>query len=197
MLFSSNEFLFAFLPIVLLLYYLSPGKFRNSVLLLLSLIFYGWGEPMYLFLMLGVITINFICGAWIARQRLAGKTGKSALVCGLTANLLILGYFKYAGFLLGMLPLRGALPEIPLPIGISFYVFQSMSYIIDVYRREVPVQKNILTFGTYVTLFPQLIAGPIVRYRDVALQMDHRRESVSQFADGVLLFVCKWAAFGI
>ena len=196
MLFSSNEFLFAFLPMVLLLYYIVPRKLRNPVLLLVSLFFYGWGEPVYLFLMIGTILINYICGGWVARQRAAGRSGKAVLVGGVAANLLILGYFKYAGFLVAqvqaILPFLGSLtvPDIPLPIGISFYVFQSMSYIIDVYRDDAPVQNNVLTFGTYVTLFPQLIAGPIVRYSDVALQMDHRRENAGQFADGVLLFVC-------
>ena len=190
MLFSSNEFLFAFLPMVLLLYYLAPRKLHNSVLLLLSLLFYGWGEPVYLILMMATIVLNFLFGGWIAYEQSVGRSGKTPLVLGVAANLLILGYFKYAGFLLGMLPFVDSIPEITLPIGISFYVFQSMSYIIDVYRREVPVQNNVLTFGTYVTLFPQLIAGPIVRYRDVALQMEHRRESVGQFADGALLFIC-------
>ena len=190
MLFSSNEFLFAFLPLVLLLYYIVPRSLRNPVLLMVSLFFYGWGEPVYLFLMIGTILVNYICGGWVARQRAAGKSPKAVLIGGVAANLLILGYFKYAGFLMGMLPFAITVPEIPLPIGISFYVFQSMSYIIDVYREDAPVQNNVLTFGTYVTLFPQLIAGPIVRYSDVALQMDHRRESLGQFAEGVLLFVC-------
>jgi len=196
MLFSSNEFLFAFLPMVLLLYYIVPRKLRNPVLLLVSLFFYGWGEPIYLFLMIGTILVNYICGGWVARQRAKGRSSKAALIGGIVANLLILGYFKYAGFLVTQLKTvlpflsRLSVPQISLPIGISFYVFQSMSYIIDVYREDAPVQNNVLTFGTYVTLFPQLIAGPIVRYSDVALQMDHRRESLSQFADGVLLFVC-------
>ena len=195
MLFSSNEFLFAFLPLVLLVYYIAPRAVRNPVLLAVSLFFYGWGEPVYLFLMMATILINYLCGRWIEKVRTAGKSGKTALVWGVVANLAILGYFKYAGFLMNQLKLipflkHIAVPDIALPIGISFYVFQSMSYIIDVYRNDAPVQNNVLTFGTYVTLFPQLIAGPIVRYSDVALQMDERRENMSQFADGVLLFVC-------
>ncbi len=185
MLFSSNVFLFAFLPLVLLSYYVSPRWLRNPVLLLFSLFFYGWGEPVYLFLMLGDILLNYVCGRWIMAEREKGRTGQRALVTGIVLNLLLLGYFKYAGFLFG-----GLLPEVPLPIGISFYVFQSMSYVIDVYRCDAPMQKNVLTFGTYVTLFPQLIAGPIVRYADVAQMLQDRRETVSQFASGVLLFVC-------
>ena len=190
MLFSSNVFLFAFLPVVLLLYYISPRKLRNPVLLLWSLVFYGWGEPVYLFLMIGTIVVNYIFGLVIHKRHSRNQSAKVALALGVAANLLILGFFKYAGFLLGMLPFipQDILPDITLPIGISFYVFQSMSYVIDVYRNDAPVQKNVLTFGTYVTLFPQLIAGPIVRYADVAYQMDHRKERISDFASGVHLF---------
>ena len=190
MLFSSNVFLFAFLPVVLLLYYISPRKLRNPVLLLWSLVFYGWGEPVYLFLMIGTIILNYVFGAIIHSRHSRNQSAKGALALGVAANLLILGSFKYAGFILGMLPFipKDILPEISLPIGISFYVFQSMSYVIDVYRNDAPVQKNILTFGTYVTLFPQLIAGPIVRYADVAYQMDHRKERVAIFASGVHRF---------
>ena len=184
MLFSSNVFLFAFLPAVLVLYYLVPRFLRNPVLLLLSLFFYGWGEPVYLFLMVGDILLNYFCGLWIARERTRGKPGKLPLVCGVAANLLLLGWFKYAGFLSG-----GLIKGVALPIGISFYIFQSMSYLIDYYRGDAPLQKNVLNFGTYVTLFPQLIAGPIVRYADVAAMLETRRENVSQFASGVQLFV--------
>ena len=190
MLFSSNVFLFAFLPVTLLLYYISPRKLRNPVLLLWSLVFYGWGEPVYLFLMIGTIILNYVFGAVIHSRHSRNLSAKGALVIGVAANLLLLGFFKYAGFILGMLPFipKDILPEITLPIGISFYVFQSMSCFIDVYRNDAPVQKNILTFGTYVTLFPQLIAGPIVRYADVAYQMDHRKEHVADFAAGVHRF---------
>ncbi len=185
MLFSSNVFLFVFLPAVLALYYISPRRLRNPVLLLFSLFFYGWGEPVYLFLMIGDILLNYLCGLWICRDRCKGRSGKRGLVAGIVLNLALLGYFKYARFLFGDL-----VPEIPLPIGISFYIFQSMSYVIDYYRNDAPVQKNVLSFGTYVTLFPQLIAGPIVRYADVAEMLDTRRENLSQFASGVLLFIC-------
>ncbi len=195
MLFSSHVFLFAFLPSVLLVYYLFPRQIRTPVLLLWSLAFYGWGEPVYLFLMIGTIVVNYFFGAWIHTRHSKGSSAKGILAAGVAVNLLILGFFKYAGFfvtqLKALLPFMAGVkaPQIALPIGISFYVFQSMSYIIDVYRNDAPVQKNVLTFGTYVTLFPQLIAGPIVRYSDVALQMTDRKESVDKFARGVQLFI--------
>jgi len=194
LLFSSNVFLFAYLPIVLLLYFISPRVLRNPVLLVVSLFFYGWGEPVYTLLMVATIIMDYIFGYWIHLRKAAGKSAKLVLALGVAANLLILGYFKYAGFIvtqLKLLPMFAelAVPEVSLPIGISFYVFQSMSYIIDVYRDDAPVQRNPLTLGTYVTLFPQLIAGPIVRYGDVAEQMEGRRESVSKFASGVMLFL--------
>ena len=195
MIFSSNVFLFAYLPVVLISYYLSPRWLRNPVLLLCSLCFYGWGEPVYLFLMIAVILLNYFSGLWIQRSRSHGGTGRTALIAGVAANLLILGFFKYFGFLSAqlqtLLPFLPAweIPQIPLPIGISFYTFQSMSYIIDVYRNDVGVQKNVLTFGTYVTLFPQLIAGPIVRYQDVEFQMENRRETLKRFSSGVMLFL--------
>lgn len=184
MLFSSNVFLFAFLPAVLAVYYVCPRRWRNPVLLVFSLLFYGWGEPRYLALMVGTIVMDYLCGLWIARQRSRGGTGRSALTVGVVLNLSLLVFFKYGSFLFG-----ARFPKLPLPIGISFYVFQSMSYIIDVYRCDAPLQRNLLTFGTYVTLFPQLIAGPIVRYTDVAEMLEHRRESVPQFASGISRFI--------
>ena len=178
---------------VLLLYYIAPKKLRNPVLLLVSLLFYGWGEPVYLFLMIATIAVDYVCGLLVHRYR--GKTAaKITLIVGIVLNLLSLGFFKYAGFFaqqfnaIAFLP-DISVPEVSLPIGISFYVFQSMSYIIDVYRDDAPVQPNPLSFGTYVTLFPQLIAGPIVRYADVARQIDHRRENISDFSSGVMLFM--------
>ena len=169
---------------MLLCYYLVPRALRTPVLLLFSLFFYGWGEPVYLFLMIGDILLNYFCGLWILKEREQGKKGRTPLIVGVCLNLLLLGWFKYANFFLGDL-----VPEISLPIGISFYVFQSMSYVIDVYRDDAPVQKNVLTFGTYVTLFPQLIAGPIVRYADVALMLQERKENLSQFASGISRFI--------
>jgi len=193
-LFSSNVFLFLYLPIVLVLYYLTPRRLRNLTLFAVSLVFYGWGEPVYVLLMLATILLNYLCGAAIDRERSKGGSGRTALVAGVAANLLILGFFKYAGFIMEslqcLIPALEAVkaPQIALPIGISFYVFQSMSYIIDVYRGAAPVQKNPVTFGTYVTLFPQLIAGPIVRYSDVARQLTERRERLDVIASGVRLF---------
>ena len=195
MLFSSNVFLYFYIPIVLLLYYVLPRKARNPVLFAVSLFFYGWGEPVYMLLMVATIGLNFVCGALIEKKKSAGESAKKVLVVGVALNLLILGFFKYTGFLVdslkSVLPFMAGIktPQISLPIGISFYVFQSMSYIIDVYRDDAPVQKNPVTFGTYVTLFPQLIAGPIVRYADVAKQLQERRENLSDFASGVRLFI--------
>ncbi len=195
MLFSSNVFLYFYFPIVLLLYYLTPRKFRNVTLFLVSLVFYGWGEPVYVLLMLATILLNYTFGAWIYSLQQKEKSAKGVLAAGVAANLLILGFFKYAGFLVdslkSILPFMASVktPQIALPIGISFYVFQSMSYIIDVYRNDAPVQKNPITFGTYVSLFPQLIAGPIVRYADVALQLQTRRENMTQFASGARMFI--------
>ena len=184
MLFSSNTFLFGFLPAVVVLYYLCPRRCRNVLLLVSSLIFYGWGEPKYVLLMLVSILLNYFCGMAAARQQSRQRSTRGVLIVGVVLNLGMLGFFKYGTFFFG-----SAFPDIPLPIGISFYIFQAMSYLIDVCRREVEVQKNVLTFGTYVTLFPQLIAGPIVRYRDVAEMLESRRESLPQFSRGVQRFV--------
>ncbi len=194
MLFSSNVFLFVFLPIVLLLYYILPRSFRIPVLLLSSLFFYGWGEPVYLILMVITIIIDYIFGILIHSRQSKDKSAKAVLVLSIAANLLILGFFKYAGFVVEILkyiPVFSELtvPEITLPIGISFYIFQSMSYVIDVYRNDAPVQKDPMKLGTYVTLFPQLIAGPIVRYGDVAEQLSSRRENIKDFSSGVILFI--------
>lgn len=184
MLFSSNTFLFGFLPAVVVLYYLCPRRFRNVLLLVFSLIFYGWGEPKYLLLMLVSILLNYFCGLAAGKRQTQQRSVRGVLIVGVVLNLGMLGFFKYGKFFFG-----SAFPDIPLPIGISFYIFQAMSYLIDVCRREVEVQKNVLTFGTYVTLFPQLIAGPIVRYRDVAEMLESRRENLPQFSRGVQRFV--------
>ena len=194
MVFSSSVFLFLFLPIVLALYYLAPRRLRNTVLLLSSLVFYAWGEPVYLLLMLFTIALNYAGGLLIARRRERGLSAKAVLAAAVILNLALLGWFKYAGFLARSLrALTGfgwlSVPAVALPIGISFYIFQSMSYVIDVYRGDAPVQRDLLTFGTYVALFPQLIAGPIVRCRDVAEQLTDRRETLSGFASGVSLFI--------
>lgn len=192
MVFSSLLFLFMYLPIVLLIYYITPRKYRNLFLFFANLVFYGWGEPVFVLLMLFSTIVDYTCGYFIDKYRNQNKKiAKTFLITSICVNLGLLGFFKYAGFIadtLKLTPLVPWLSEIPLPIGISFYTFQTMSYSIDVYRNDAPVQKNIITFGTYVALFPQLIAGPIVRYKDVAYQLDHRRETLDDFTKGVKLF---------
>ncbi len=194
MVFSSLIFLFAYLPIVLAAYYICPRKWRNLLLFVVNLVFYGWGEPVYVSLMIISTIVDYTCGYFINKYReSAPKKAKGFLIASMVINLSMLGFFKYSGFILktvNLLPFVNIpVPQLPnLPIGISFYTFQTMSYSIDVYRREAPVQKNIITFGTYVSLFPQLIAGPIVRYKDVAYQLDHRRETLDDFTKGVCIF---------
>ena len=192
MLFSSITFLFDFLPAVLVLYFILPGRMRNAVLLATSLFFYFYGEPRYLLLMLFSSLVDYTAGLLIDRYR--GSPGaRWALVGSICCNLGILGFFKYADFFLENLnALTGAsfsLLYIPLPIGVSFFTFQTMSYSIDVYRGEAPVQRNLLRFATYVSLFPQLVAGPIVRYQTVAEEMEHRRADADDIALGVRRFV--------
>lgn len=194
MVFSSILFLFIYLPVVLGIYYIIPYKFRNFFLFLANLVFYGWGEPIFVLLMLFSTVSDYIWGILIEKHRDNHHLAKAFVVIAIVINLGLLGFFKYAGFIGNMLrgiPIFSSLPvpEIPLPIGISFYTFQTMSYSIDVYRGEAHAQKNIITFGTYVSLFPQLIAGPIVRYQDVAEQLEHRKETLSQFTQGVRLFL--------
>lgn len=194
MVFSSLIFLFAYLPLVLGIYYLVPRRFRNAFLLFANLIFYAWGEPVYILLMAFCTAINFLCGYLIDKYRADARKAKLFLVLSIVASLGLLAVFKYTGFvasILKLLPGLGgiAVPIIPLPVGISFYTFQSMSYTIDVYRNDAKVQKSPISFATYVSLFPQLIAGPIVRYRDVQDQLDERRENIAQFAAGVRTFV--------
>ena len=196
MVFSSLEFLFVFLPVTLLVYFCVPHKVRNLVLLLFSLFFYGWGEPVYVFLMIFTILIDYLGGWFVGKWRdEKPRAAKAALVFSILINLGMLGFFKYYDFFvsnLARIPCFSSLQPLglTLPIGISFYTFQSLSYVIDVYRRETDAQKNLLAFGTYVTLFPQLIAGPIVRYRDVDDQLTNRTESVALFASGVRTFLC-------
>lgn len=193
MVFSSLLFLFLYLPAVILIYYITPYRYRNLFLFVVNLIFYGWGEPVFVLLMLFSTLVDYTHGYFIDKYRENKKIAKRFLVSAVVINLGLLGFFKYTGFLtetLNVLPFLNIEPiEIPLPIGISFYTFQTMSYSIDVYRGDAPVQKNIITFGTYVTLFPQLIAGPIVRYQEVAEQLDHRKETIADFTNGVKLFM--------
>ena len=191
MLFSSIPFAFYFLPAVLALYFLVPFRFKNAVLLVFSLVFYGWGEPVYLILMTLSILLGWIFGLLIGKYR---GTGKATLfiTLSLVTSLGLLGWFKYADFAaenLNALGLNLPLPQVALPIGISFYTFQILSYTIDVYRGDVPSQKSLVNFGAYVSMFPQLIAGPIVRYSDVARQLEHREHSVEKASLGVRRFV--------
>ncbi len=186
-------FMFVFLPVVLLIYYLLPAKFRNLFLLVADLFFYGWGEPVLILLMVFSIAVNYAAGLLIDRAQSKSRK-KLILIASVILDLGMLAFFKYAGFISEnlkiILPfLNIKVLEIPLPIGISFYTFQIMSYTIDVYRGTTGVQKNLVSFGTYVSLFPQLIAGPIVRYRDVDAQLSERHENAELFAKGVRLFM--------
>lgn len=195
MVFSSLLFLFRFLPAVLMVYYMAPRSLRNLVLLLFSLLFYAWGEPVYILLMLSSILISYTGGRLIARFSQAGKMGaaRGTLIVSSAISLSLLGFFKYADFVIQTVnSFSGAgmdLLHVALPMGISFYTFQTMSYTMDVYRGEAEVQKNLISFGAYVTMFPQLIAGPIVQYRTIAGQLRSRRETPEQFAEGVHRFL--------
>lgn len=191
MLFSSITFLYYFFPITLFLYFVSPKGLKNSVLLLASLIFYGWGEPKYLFLMMASILFGYLFGILIEK---AATRGRKLFFCVFSVGLSLssLLFFKYADFLLGNVNLlTGAsipLLKLALPIGISFYTFQLISYTIDVYRGEA-AQKNIIHLATYITMFPQLIAGPIVRYSDIALQLKDRSVSLQLAGEGFRRFI--------
>lgn len=195
MIFSSIFFIFAFLPLVLFVYYLVPFRLKNFVLLFFSLIFYAWGEPIYIVLMLFSIVINFVSGLEIEQHLQNDHKRKAQFACvtSVVVNLFILGFYKYFGFLMenlnAILPFEISYTKLALPIGISFYTFQTMSYVIDVYRGKVEAQHNIVTFGAYVSMFPQLIAGPIVRYSDVEKQLMHRTLSLEKFGDGVMWFI--------
>lgn len=183
-----------FLPFVLAFYYITPRRFRNLTLFIVDLVFYAWGEPWLVILMLFSILLNYTSGILIGINREKKGLARFIFILSVILNLGLLGFFKYAGFIgetLNMVMpfLNIPILEIALPIGISFYTFQTMSYTIDVYKNTVKVQKNIITFGTYVSLFPQLIAGPIVRYEDVAEQLMHRKETLQGFTDGVKLFL--------
>ncbi len=195
MLFSSIPFLFYFLPAVVLLYLIAPKILKNPVLLLASLIFYAWGEPKYVLLMALTIVLGYVLGILIERaQRIGNKRlAKLWLILSVGIDLAFLAYFKYADFFISnfntVTGLDVALLRVALPVGISFYTFQILSYTVDVYRCEVPAQRNIISLATYITLFPQLIAGPIVRYSDVALQLDNREHTAEKIAQGIRRFV--------
>ena len=192
MLFSSVTFLYYFLPAVLAVYFLVPRCLKNTVLLISSLIFYGWGEPKLLFLMIFTILMFYCCGLMIGRSR-EQRWKKFWLTVSIVISIGLLGIFKYADFFIdsfnAVTGLSVPLLRLALPVGISFYTFQSLSYTIDVYRGNVPAQKNPISFGAYVALFPQLIAGPIVRYVDVARELNERTHSWQQFCLGLRRFL--------
>lgn len=194
MVFSSLIFLFRFLPLTLLAYYIAPRRWRDLVLFLASLIFYAWGEPVYVVLILFSTIVDYTTGRLAGHYREQGKIKQAGMAVFTSAmiNLSLLGFFKYADFFMqtvhAVTGLKVPYAGLPLPIGISFYTFQTMSYTIDVYRGEAKVQKNLITFGAYVALFPQLVAGPIVRYQSVAGQLELRRESADLVFSGILRF---------
>lgn len=192
MLFSSTTFLFAFLTLVLIGYYAVPRKFKNAVLLLFSLVFYAWGEPIYVFLMLGSIAVAYVTGLLCDKEKYKGKLPLVSMISAIVWNMGLLLFFKYTNFFItnanSLFDLNITPLKLTLPIGISFYSFQTLSYVIDVYKGEVRPQRNFLNLATYVTLFPQLIAGPIVRYQTIEDQLSGRKESLEKFARGVKRF---------
>lgn len=212
MVFSSVVFLFVFLPAVLFCYFIIPKKYRearNFILLIFSLVFYAWGEPKYIILMVISVIINYVSGILLnlSRRKKLGKD-KLVLVLSIILNVALLGYFKYFNFFVDSFVdgfnavaeifsdsfrISSSFARIALPIGISFYTFQGMSYVIDVYRNEAPVQKNPLRIALYISLFPQLIAGPIVRYKTVADEIENRNECLDDFAWGVRRFMFGFA----
>lgn len=197
MVFSSMVFLWIFLPAVLAITFLCPKKWTNVLLVFASLLFYAWGEPGYILLMLFSVTINYVSGLAVAGSS-SGRKKLSLFLC-ISSNLLILGYFKYFNFLVQSVGSAisffcGAsslnVREIALPIGISFYTFQALSYVIDVYRGEAKAQKNFLHLLLYISLFPQLVAGPIVKYHDIETQIKQRTVNVDKMASGIQIFIC-------
>ena len=197
MVFTSHIFVFYFLPVVLFVYYMLPAR-RNLFLLAASYAFYGWWEPWFIFLMLAATGVNYACGQVITRNRDNPRRAAAALTISVVASLGLLGFFKYAVFVqANVLALFGAdtsrLWQIILPIGISFYIFQSLSYSIDVYRGVSPPVRSFWDFACFVSLFPQLIAGPIVRYNTIADQLVERTHTIDKFSSGVGLFILGFA----
>jgi alginate O-acetyltransferase complex protein AlgI len=193
MVFSGLIFLFFFLPITLLAYFISGKKLKNVILLISGLIFYAWGEPIYVLIMILSAAIDYFAGRFIAKFDSNEKLRRVFLLVSVVMNLGLLAVFKYSSFFIGIVNDLTVFdipdPKLPLPIGISFYTFQSMSYTIDLYRRQIKVQKNFASFLCYVTLFPQIVAGPIVRYADIANEIDERTITVNKVSDGIGLFI--------
>lgn len=193
MVFSSLIFLFQFLPAVLLVYYVSPKNLRNAVLFGASLIFYAWGEPIYIIIMIFTTVFDYINGLVIDKYSHRKPIARAVLFGSICGSLAILGFFKYAGFVVSnvndLFGLHIQVADLPLPVGISFYTFQTMSYVVDVYMGKVPAQRNFVAFGTYVTMFPQLVAGPIVTYGDIAEQLVSRKVTLERFGEGAEWFI--------
>ncbi len=192
MVFSSIPFLYVYLPVVLFFYYLFPKKRKNIVLMASGFLFYAWGEPVYVFLMLFSTLLDYTAGRVMERYKENPKIRKAALLTSVIVNLSLLAVFKYSSFLIenvnALLGLDLFNPELPLPIGISFYTFQSMSYVIDLYRGDTIMQRSYISYAAYVSMFPQLVAGPIVRYDDVAAEMENRTITLEKIGDGAFLF---------
>ena len=193
MVFSSIIFMFTFLPISLLIYYIVPKSFKNLVLLIISLIFYAWGEPIYVLLMMGTIVIDYTMALFIDKNKNNKLKRKVLFIFTVSVNILILSFFKYYGFIVDniniIFNLDIEIVKLALPIGISFYTFQTLSYIVDVYLEKVKVQKNLVSFALYVTMFPQLVAGPIVKYSDIEEQLVNRNIDDIKFGKGVDRFI--------
>lgn len=192
MVFSSIEFLYYYLPIVMLVYYISPKRLKNPILFASGLIFYALGEPVWVFVLILSTLIDYTAGLFMSKTD-EDRKRKLCLIASVCMNLGLLFVFKYSSFVIeiinGIFNTSIPDPGLKLPIGISFFTFQSMSYTIDLYRRKIDVQKSFVDFATYVTCFPQIVAGPIVKYQDVAKQLDSRRVSISQASDGITLFI--------
>ena len=193
MVFSSIVFLYIFLPIMLLIYFVVPKKLKNAVMILASLIFFAWGEIRYIFIMLILAIMDFNCGKGIDRNQENRSKQRVYLFIDVGVNLLILIFFKYADFIItninAVLNTQIPLLNIPLPIGVSFNTFQSLSYIIDVYRGKVKCEKSFYNYLTYTTLFPQIIAGPIVRYETVDEELETKKISIDNFSKGMRRFI--------
>ncbi|NLB19322.1 MAG: MBOAT family protein [Clostridium sp.] len=193
MVFSSIAFLFYYLPLIIILTYIFPKRFRNGILLIGSLLFYGFGEPIYVVLMILSVLIDYTNGRFIEKFRTHEKLPKLFLFISILANLSLLGFFKYGDFVIlninDLLSTQIPLLNLGLPIGISFFTFQTMSYSIDVYRGNIEAEKNIITFGAYVSMFPQLIAGPIILYKDVVGSLKNRKVSMAMLNEGIMRFI--------
>lgn len=193
MVFSSLTFMYVFLPITLVVYFISPMKAKNLILFISGMIFYAWGEPKYIFVMVVSSFVDYMAGLIMDKYDDNDKVRKTALITSMVVDLGFLFVFKYSGFFIeninSILGTHFKDPDLPLPIGISFYTFQSMSYTIDMYWRKIKVQRNFINFLSYVSLFPQLVAGPIVRYEDVQNEIDKRSVNINLTGEGVTLFI--------